>query len=727
MGPSPDKGFQPIANPYIVGNPIRDPHMFFGREDDFAYVKKKFSATKEGGMIVLCGARRSGKTSILFQITGGRLGTGFLPVLIDMQSMAIKDDRDFLGKLGEEIIAAVDGKDHLEGFQRQLQHNPFAAAEELVKSINREQEDRNLILMFDEYELFETNIDSGTISTQILLLLANLIEHKRVFVIFTGSDNLEARNKPYWEVFLSKALHRRISFLSKADTLRLILEPLKGVVRYCVGIPEKLFDLTAGQPFYTQVLCQSIVDRLNEDRRYDVVSSDVDEVVSEIIENPLPQMIFNWNTLTALEKTSLSVIAEIGRDVSTPTAPKDIIRYLQKEKVGYRLDPGELNKALESLFHCDLLHKDGTREIYSFKMDLWRLWVTRMHSVWQVVDEMERGDSGPSGKGIISEGAARRRKVRLTLMIVAIIAVALPLATWFVRRSLPGPGAAAVDVTSVSIHTDPPEASVRIGDRWAGRSPVVDVAIPVGRRVLVVERAGYKPVTDTLLLIKGVPIDTLYSLTRITGTVEISSTPRGAAIRVDGESTGLTTPAVLSGLSATRHEVELILAGYEPIRENLEVFGDSSRAVAFDLMKKTGSLSIVSRPSGAEVRIDGVFVGTTPYVEPAVEYGIHLLRISKPTHHIYEREVSISNPSDKVEIELVELAPGKVVFSIQPYADVFVDGALIWEDITHREKDLPPGWHHIRLEHPEFGVHVDSVEVESGTSVTVQYQFIGRE
>ena len=100
--------FQPIANPYIVGNPIRDPGMFFGREDDFAYVKKKFSGGKEGGMIVLCGARRSGKTSVLFQILGGRLGTDFLPVLIDMQSMTITNDLDFLTKLAQEIVTAID-------------------------------------------------------------------------------------------------------------------------------------------------------------------------------------------------------------------------------------------------------------------------------------------------------------------------------------------------------------------------------------------------------------------------------------------------------------------------------------------------------------------------------------------------------------------------------------------------------------------------------------------
>jgi predicted AAA+ superfamily ATPase len=83
-------------NPYIVGNPIRSREMFFGREDDFQYVVRKIGASRANQVLVFCGDRRSGKTSILFQILGGRLGERFLPVLVDMQILAgIRDDAQF--------------------------------------------------------------------------------------------------------------------------------------------------------------------------------------------------------------------------------------------------------------------------------------------------------------------------------------------------------------------------------------------------------------------------------------------------------------------------------------------------------------------------------------------------------------------------------------------------------------------------------------------------------
>ena len=59
-----DGGYTPISpNPYIVGNPVRDRAMFFGREAEFELVRRRFQDSKHGGLLVFCGERRSGKTS----------------------------------------------------------------------------------------------------------------------------------------------------------------------------------------------------------------------------------------------------------------------------------------------------------------------------------------------------------------------------------------------------------------------------------------------------------------------------------------------------------------------------------------------------------------------------------------------------------------------------------------------------------------------------------------
>ena len=346
--------WEPIHNPYIVGNPIKGAKLFFGREDDFAFIKTKFTGGKEGGLIVLCGARRSGKTSILFQILEGRLGDEFLPVLIDMQSMAIVNDRQFVRRLIELIQNAARDRSFAPA---EPTDDPFADLEECVARMTRELGSRKLILAFDEYELIETAIDSGALGQQILRTFANLIEHRQVFIVFTGSEKLEERSKKYWDIFLSKALHRRISFLSRDDTLRLIREPVAGAVEYADQVPERICSLTAGQPFYTQVICQSIVDHLNDERKRRVEIDDVERAVEEVIQNPLPQMIFHWNLLADLQKLSLAIIAELTRRERQTVTPAQILAFARDEKLGYSIDPGSLNKSLDRLFHGDLVER----------------------------------------------------------------------------------------------------------------------------------------------------------------------------------------------------------------------------------------------------------------------------------------------------------------------------------------------------------------------------------
>src|SRR5881396_429630 len=143
--------FVPISpNPYIVGNPVRDRSMFFGREAEFELVRNRFQHSERGGVLIFCGERRSGKTSILFQILDGRLGPDFIPVLIDMQSMAVGNEAQFLTRISEELRAALGpGKIGLPDFTTDANHS--ATFRKYVWDVLQSHPGKKLILLFDEY------------------------------------------------------------------------------------------------------------------------------------------------------------------------------------------------------------------------------------------------------------------------------------------------------------------------------------------------------------------------------------------------------------------------------------------------------------------------------------------------------------------------------------------------------------------------------------------------
>jgi AAA+ ATPase superfamily predicted ATPase len=168
-------------NPYIVGNPIKTREMFFGREDDFQFVARKIGTGVSNQVLVFCGERRSGKTSILFQILGGRLGKRFLPILVDMQILAgIRDDDHFFRTILKVACdsLAVEGLS-LEAIEGQA---PSSRVEELfgrfLTAVESRFPERIVLFLLDEYELIEEKIRDGSLSAPDLVHLHRFDESR---------------------------------------------------------------------------------------------------------------------------------------------------------------------------------------------------------------------------------------------------------------------------------------------------------------------------------------------------------------------------------------------------------------------------------------------------------------------------------------------------------------------------------------------------------------------
>jgi hypothetical protein len=718
MSDTSREDFQPIHNPYIVGNPIKDRKMFFGREDDFNYIKQKVTGGKKGGLLVLCGSRRSGKTSILFQIMNERLGEEFLPVLIDMQAMTVENDLDFLIKLAKGIIDTIgDDEISLERhFLAKRSEGSLAAFDSLIDKINERLDGKKLILLFDEYEIFESHIAKNLISTEVLHLFANWIEHREgVFIVFTGSDKIEERTAEYWSHFLGKALHRRISFLSKADALRLVEEPVRDVVRYEDGLPERIYTLTAGQPFYTQVFCQALVDHLNEVQEYDLTTRDLQAVIDQIIENPLPQMIFSWNSLSHAEKVTLSIIGELNKESVQPVTAKDILAFAKEEGIGIRIDQNALNETLEKLFHHDMLNKHRVQDAYTFKMDLWRRWMARMHSIWQVIDEVK------SGEGELSEGfewgERRRRKPVLIFGAAALVIVSAAIANWWPSRTRnPVVPVTTVDSTRLTIHTAPDNADVFLGQQRIGKSPIDGQVVAAVTAPLRIERAGYRDYVDTLTLRKGEPLERSITLEEKTGHVKLATSPTGARVYLDGARTEYTTPVTIKNLSVnSSYDIRLTLAGFNT-REfpSVQIYEDSTLDIRHDFSRSTSQIQIISEPvEGASITLDGQLLGQTPSFYP-LTHGSHRLVLEKDGYETSEQQIRIPAAGNTIRVVLNKLPPGTLVITVNPWANIFINGEMKKEQaVRYESPPLEPGTYTVELRNPHYESVTEVIRITS--------------
>jgi hypothetical protein len=212
---------------------------------------------------------------------------------------------------------------------------------------------------------------------------------------------------------------------------------------------------------------------------------------------------------------------------------------------------------------------------------------------------------------------------------------------------------APVTTGSLSISSTPSGASIYIDGTYKGVTPTVISGISAGSHQVQLTRSGYYDYTRTASVTAGSTTTVSATLTSIpqtpvTGSLDISSNPSGASIYVDGTYKGV-TPKVVSGLSTGTHSVKLTKNGYGDYALSPSVTAGGTTTVSATLSAAVkasaapapGSVDIESTPSGAEIYVDGVYRGVTPYRVSGLYGGKYKVTLSYPGYYEHTGYVTV--------------------------------------------------------------------------------------
>ncbi len=179
-------------------------------------------------------------------------------------------------------------------------------------------------------------------------------------------------------------------------------------------------------------------------------------------------------------------------------------------------------------------------------------------------------------------------------------------------------------------------------------------------------------------------------------TVTVRSTTPGEAVFMDGNPTGLKTPAVLRGVSKGRHVFEVrdgCLAG----KADVQIPAEGKVEVNIKSKANPGTLLVQPNPATATVKVDNEpFRGTTQ--PESVACGNHSIAVTQDGY--IPAFVNVEVPAGEQVVLPVQLSPmglGKVTFTASPAAATLVlDGA----EILAGEQDVPAGAHVITASAP---------------------------
>ncbi len=273
---------------------------------------------------------------------------------------------------------------------------------------------------------------------------------------------------------------------------------------------------------------------------------------------------------------------------------------------------------------------------------------------------------------------------------------------------LPLPASLVVDST-------PPGASVKLDGAVVGVTPWSGEVKP-GSHALAVELAGHQAVRRTLAVKPGQPLTEQVTLAVETVAVTLTSTPKGAAVRLDGEAAGVTPWR--GSLPSGAHTLALSLEGYEPLTETLQVSAGKAASRSFTLAPLPRAVSVTSEPAGAEVLLDAAKVGVTPW-SGEVSPGRHLLAVQAPGHVAFKKTLQVGPGPQLTEHAVLkpELAAVRIT-STPPGATVTVDGKKV--GVTPWSGRLPVGRRAVEVVRPGLVPATDALEVPSGAGTTTK-------
>lgn len=190
-----------------------------------------------------------------------------------------------------------------------------------------------------------------------------------------------------------------------------------------------------------------------------------------------------------------------------------------------------------------------------------------------------------------------------------------------------------MDISSV-----PEGAEVLVDGNPVGTTPLTTEVLETGTDLSVVKR-GYKT-WEKQVSVKAGTTETYPPIELVVadGTLELHSSPSGAAVSVGGEFRG-TTPVNIDLSPLHEHRVELFLEGYSKAVRTVQTEPESHSRLDVDLQPIIGRIELSVSPGDAEVLVDGRSVGAGSRTL-ALNAREHELTVRKPGYETRSQRIT---------------------------------------------------------------------------------------
>jgi outer membrane protein assembly factor BamB len=358
-------GVRYIRNPYSTGTPMQE--MFFGRDEAVDALRNNLVHSAAQTVLLLYGQRRTGKTTLLLHLANTAVLDEHIPVFVDMQRESYEISAGkFLYHLAFYICQALEKRHYAltQPPQEDFTSDPTFTFDLFLNEVEATHTGQKLIILIDEFEVLEEQITKGRIKAELLEYLRSTMQyHHSINFLLAGTHKIDQLTEKNWSVFFNLARHYRLSRLSASGANDLITRPLEHQLEYAPYTVEKIRQLTADQPYLIHLMCRSLVDHCNTQRKNYVTLNDVSTVLPEVMLTCGSHFDWLWKQLNEQEQTLLAMISYLDNEDGKSLTLVDLESGYRYHRLSYERE--QLQLCLKSLAEADILESASEDQLAS--------------------------------------------------------------------------------------------------------------------------------------------------------------------------------------------------------------------------------------------------------------------------------------------------------------------------------------------------------------------------
>jgi uncharacterized protein len=374
-----------IDNPYKPGQVLKvNDTLFVGRRDLAQQLEEALSRGDRRPTFMLNSERRMGKSTTLVHLPL-LLGSRYLPIFCDLQNPGvISNSATFLGMLAREIQAIMNARGMqvkslaYELLRETRKESDPAVYHEFDRWLDQvesllEQEDRTLLLMFDEFEKINEEQQNRQLQLSTLLnWFRNVMQYRsRVALLFSGVHTIgemAAITDVDWSSYFVNVQTLRVSFLHVEEARQLITQPVPDYPSEDIfgeGVVAKIITETGCHPFFIQAVCSALIDHLNVEKQEQAQIADVEAAVQQVLDAWWDTYFRDlWNRTNEEQRACLATLLTSGKT--------NLARIVKQSA----LDEGQIKRSLQKLRQRDLVLQ-YENDVYDIASPIFRAWVER--------------------------------------------------------------------------------------------------------------------------------------------------------------------------------------------------------------------------------------------------------------------------------------------------------------------------------------------------------------